>query len=672
MRLILFIGLIFWSVCATAQTPTDLVLQVDSSQIITLKEVKLHATADARKQLSLYYRSHKNLTLEEIMQRTPDVSFTRRGSYGMEPAIRAFSGNQTNVQIDGMRIHGACTDKMDPVTIYVEPANLQAIQISTGGNGFIGGSTIGGTVNLQLETAQYSDKPIWKGFVQTGYQSAGNSLLEAAQLSYGQKKWALKGSAVYRKQQPYRKGGGGRIDFSQFEKINYNLSGKFLLSPTANLRIDLIGDDGWNIGYPALPMDVGYAGARIGSITLSKQLSHPLMLQYEVKLYANQIRHFMDDTHRPAVAMHMDMPGRSETIGANTSLYFKMPQSQQLKVQADWSNTFLKASMTMYQSGQQPMYMLTWPDNRRMQGGLGADWQIQLDSIMAFKLTGRVDFFQSKIADENAKQQQSIVSPGYVGKSTFLKNLAGRLMRKLGAGSSIGLQLSYAERMPTAGELYGFYLFNANDGYDYIGNVQLKPEKALQVEFITSYRKRKTNIQLTASIASIQHFILGTALPGWSTMTIGAHGVKQYQNLQRGYLAGIYTNAWIPFSNNINWISVLKYSYGWDAQKQPLPAITPLKWVNAFNWKISNWQLQIEHEWSSKQTRIQPSSGENETPGFYLLHVRIMSHWLIAHQSIECQMGIENIFDKQYHEHLDWGDIPRMGRNAFIQLQLNF
>ena len=35
-------------------------------------------------------------------------------------------------------------------------------------------------------------------------------------------------------------------------------------------------------------------------------------------------------------------------------------------------------------------------------------------------------------------------------------------------------------------------------------------------------------------------------------------------------------------------------------------------------------------------------------------------------------VGVENIFDANYHEHLDWGEISRMGRNFIAGVNVKF
>ena len=233
----------------------------------------------------------------------------------MEPALRSFSGGQVNMVIDGMKIFGACTDKMDPVTIYTEPVNLKSIDIKYAGDGMDMGSSVGGTLNLKLAEAELNSNKIFTGTVSSGYYSAAKALLNTMTLDYSSEKWGIRGSGVYRKADNYRNGLGQVVAFSQYEKTNANISGKYKINAKSTLKADLLVDDGWNIGYPALPMDVGYARARIAALTYQINTPEKLIQSLEAKAYLNSIKHAMDDSNRPLVPIHMDMPGESNTQG---------------------------------------------------------------------------------------------------------------------------------------------------------------------------------------------------------------------------------------------------------------------------------------------------------------------------------------------------------------------
>lgn len=667
--------LLIYALAATtvlhAQEPPS-ALSNDSSRTIQLTEVTLLTVPKTQQQQLLhFYRANGAATLEEIMSRLPELSLIRRGSYGMEPAIRSFNGGQINVMVDGMRIHGACTDKMDPATIYIEPLNLDQLQVQTAGNGFLNGSSIGGTVNMKMAEPDLAAQKKFTGLLSSGYQTAARSFYESIRLNYAQNKWGLLATATYRKNEDYRAGNGKRIPFSQLEKINYSLSALYRINARTLLKADLLFDDGWQIGYPALPMDVGYAGARIAAVTAQQENPGKLLYKWKAKLYANKIRHFMDDSRR-SVAMHMDMPGWSETAGAFAEGELKLQRRQRLLLKADASQTFLKASMTMYQPGQIPMYMLTWPDNRRQQYGFSAAWLWQIDSLWKLQLNARTDYMISRLTSTEAKDQVSIFGYTTDDRHDLLKNASVQVIRKAGQRFKFNGNIAYTERMPTASEFYGFYLFNAGDGYDYTGNPLLKPEQSLQAELSVTYQWKRHRIQLTGFSSRVRNFITGIIDPSLSVMTIGANGVKSFVNIGKAKLTGLELSVVLKPAAALDFVSTLRYTHGSDDKNQALPQITPLKNMSSVRWQFRRFFIQPETEAAASQQRISMQAGEDPTPGYVLFHFRTGARLTLFNKPVDLQFGIENITDRYYHEHLDWGNIKRPGRNGYVQVKLGF
>jgi iron complex outermembrane receptor protein len=454
--------------------------------------------------------------------------------------------------------------------------------------------------------------------------------------------------------------------------VNYSLSAKFQQSQYTYLKADVLADDGWNIGYPALPMDVGYAAARIASLSLHHENAVNRFYKWQVKIYANKIRHFMDDTKRPFVPMHMDMPGISKTYGVYSEGEMKINHKQKLLLRADGSSTFLKASMTMYQSGQLPMYMLTWPDNRKNQYGVSASWLYQVDSTIKVQVASRVDYITHNLVSQEAKDQVNIFGYPKADRSDFLKNISAQVSKKLSGKIKTTASISFSERTPTPSELYGFYLFNSNDGYDYIGNPQLKLEKSLQTEVSAQYNWGTNQIQITYYYSKIFNYIAGIVDPSLSAMTIGANGVKSFINIPNASVTGLEASAVIKPSTTTDIVSTIRYTLGKDNHNNPLPFIAPLKNITSVRYQLNKLSLQLESEAALKQNRVSSTTGEDITAGYFLLHSRLGYNTKIFKNNMEIQAGVENILDKQYHEHLDWGNINRPGRNVYAQIKIFF
>ena len=431
-------------------------------------------------------------------------------------------------------------------------------------------------------------------------------------------------------------------------------------------------DDGWNIGYPALPMDVGYAGAKIASVVLMKTEGISKWTNTEFKVYINGIDHAMDDTHRKNVAMHMDMPGTSKTVGAYTGTTLLISPNKQVQFRADISSTDLYASMTMYQTGQTPMYMLTWPDNNSIQTGISATYLYKPDSLSGITISSRIDEFINSLSTQEAKNQVSVMGRSTDNIHQFLKNLSFeynyRFTKYFKASATVG----YAERMPTATELYGVYLFNAYDNFDYLGNTLLKPENAYKAEVNLLYNRSRVQLSLTTYISKINNYILGIYQPGLSTMTMGANGVKSFDNIPFALLAGAEAGLVYKAENNTEIVSTIKYAYGADNNNNPLALIAPLKNITSVRKNLNKWTIQVDAELAKAQNRISLASKETTTSGYTTFNIRSSYSDKLLHKLFRIDYGIENIFDAAYKEHLDWGNINRPGRNGYIQLSVLF
>lgn len=326
----------------------------------------------------------------------------------------------------------------------------------------------------------------------------------------------------------------------------------------------------------------------------------------------------------------------------------------------------------MYHAGQLPMYMLTWPDNRKNQYGISASWLIQTDSTLKLQLTGRADFISNKLVSQEAKDQVSIFGYPSSDRNDFLKNISALLSKKISQRIKISASIAYTERIPTASELYGFYLFNSNDGYDYIGNPKLNIEKSLQADLSATYNWKNNRIQLSYFYSRLVDYITGTINSSFSTMTIGAYGVKGFINIPDASVTGLESSLILKPAPSFDMVSTLRWTLGKDNERNPLPFIAPLKNITSIRYQLKKLSVQVETEAASKQDRVNIKSGEDITPGYFLLHTRFGYNTRIFDRTIELQAGIENIFDRKYHEHLDWGNIARPGRNVYAQVKIFF
>ncbi len=645
----------------------------DSVWTVCLSEIKITPVSGEGDPVYNFYRPIKSFTTEEILSRLPALSMTRRSNFGMEPGIRGLSGSRMNVTLDGMKIFGACTDKMDPVTIYVEPQNLESFELGTGACGAEHGSTVGGSLDMKLKNPDFSSERSVNALAGTTYHSVSNSFFGFAGVDISNDRWAAKVNAVYRQSDNYKAGGAEVVPFSSYKKNNLSASLKYRLSISQSLKLDYITDNGLDIGFSALSMDVRYAYARIGSLSWKYHSAKSTLQEAEVKVYGNSIRHMMDDRDRSGLSMHMDMPGISKTTGSSAKFKFNLSKSLSLKSTFDYYSNTLFAEMFMYPEGGSTMYMLTLPETQRQVGGIYLSPVWKPDSLNAITLGGRWDFGYTEMKDPLGLAQLEIFYPA--ADSTYQKNLRSVYLeyeRKISRKIVAGLQSGWGERLPSSQEMLGYYLYNRLDGYDYIGKPDLKNESSAQISFLLRFESKRWSVSLSPFVNKIRNYIEGERDAGISPMTEGAHGVKIYTNNGSALMQGAELALKYLSSGPWSMISTGKYIQGQKSDGKAMWQIPPFKSLTSVKYRKGLYSVQAETEWSAAQNRIDEESGETKTPAYIIFHLRFSANWMIATHSVEINGGVENIGDNFYHEHLDWGGVPRPGRNFYATVAYRF
>lgn len=611
-----------------------------------------------------FYRYQQLGSIEQVMYRNPELSLIRRGNYALEPVLNGMAAGQINVTLDGMRIFGACTDRMDPVTSYAETNNLSKVSVESGSARQ--GCSLGGCIDLQPQGAAFSDGSL-KGQLQGAYQGNSRGRDLSLWLSQGGKTWAWRYAATYRKHDNYSDGNGQEVLYSQYEKMNHALQGRLRLAPGHALSLSLLLDDAWNVGYPALTMDVGSARGRIYGLgyDYAPFLPGRGLQWFKAKVYGNHIIHAMDDSKRPEVPIRMDMPGWSNTYGLFAEGAWRYGRHQ-LEARADAYRNDLRAEMTMYpnQPGGKEMFMLTWPDAVRAVGGVFVQDTYTLPQGWKLKGNARLEWAHSEVTSDFGRAQFETLNTPITGpdgrKAMALQAEAGRSRQAWQWQAALG----YTERLPTVSELYGFYLYNRFDGYDYVGHPDLANERALQASLQGGYRIGKWQLDARLYQYWIRDYILGVVNPELMRMTIGAHGVKVYQNAEAAQLRGASLEWSGQLTPWLRWQGNMQYVYGRLQDGDPLPMMLPLRSLQALRLQHKAWYAQGEVEAAAAQKRSSARFGEAATASFWVMHLRTGYRY----KGLQLEAGVENLFDKAYRSHLDWGGILRPGRNIFASV----
>jgi iron complex outermembrane receptor protein len=638
--------------------------EIDTTNYIPMKEVIVIGDKRAVSQKAV-----KSLaTVDESLESSMKLSMVKRGAYAWEPIINGMATERTVITIDGMRIFSACTDKMDPVTSYVEISNLSEASISSGQEGTEYGATIGGAVNMELHKTGFTESG-WNIGLSSGLESNGEQKIAGAKLDYAEDSFFLNTNFMYRDAENYYAGENQEVLYSQFTKYNFSAVSGFRLSEHQNLQGSLIYDKATDVGYPALPMDVSSAEALITSLKYEHHKPINYIDHWETKIYFNTIEHIMDDSQRPNVPIRMDMPGWSDTYGfyskINTSL-----NRHKIKVNLNSFYNKSLAEMTMFPNdpNEKEMFMFTWPDVRTFYTGIFLEDQIRLKDHLHLNFSGSLGSHTNTVESQSGLQSLRIFYPEMTEKNHRLLAGASSKLQIQKNNFSYTLGTGYGERAPSVSEGYGFYLFNSFDGFDYIGKPDLENEKSLEFNTAVSFTKKRWNVKASGSYFHITNYILGKPDANISPMTIGANGVKIYEQLEYATLYNTDFSINFLIDQHWNFNGKIIYNYGKDHNNKNLPLVRPFTYYSALQFQKGFFSAKASVEGALKQSDYSQEFGENETPAYAVVNLSASQILYLNQQKMTIKVGAENLFDTYYSTFSDWNNIPRRGRNLFVNL----
>ncbi len=638
-----------------------------------LEEVKIVDVADSS-MLNTSKSSVQQLT-DQLLAATPGITLIKRGNFAQEPTIRGFNQGQITLSIDGMRLFGACTDRMDPISSYIEPNNLGSISTQFSPNGNSVASTLGGGIDFQLKKPIVNDSKKISGLLGGGYEWNAHAYQTLGALQFSGKKWGFRINGIYRSAQNYWAANRKEILYSQYQKWNAGASFVVQLKKNHLLYIDYLQDEGYHIGYPALTMDVAFAKTKIAAVTHVYENQDKKMYHAQTKLYFNYIDHAMDDSRRPdsLVPIRMDMPGFSYTAGFFTELKWRLNQHHLMK--AKWSSFYnqIHAEMTMYPTTGSEMFMLTIPDAGRFSSQLSVHhtWFLSNKISMESGITAEISYAQ--ITSQLGRQTVDILAAKSYSQSRFLWNAFVQWDFFLHKNVKWNVNISKGMRQATSQELFGFYLFNRVDNFDYWGNPNLKTEQSLNLNTSVGYKKGIFSLESRFFGYWIQNYIAGEIIASASAMTVGASGVKQYVNLKNAYIFGGEIALALQIYKGLKITSVNTYTHAFDFRREALPYIAPFKSVNSLSYHIKGYHFTLESVTAAAQRHISSFYGENASKPFSILHFYAHKTFVLPRKlQLDVQLFVTNITDANYYEHLDVIAIARQGRSFGTKVTLLF
>ena len=154
-------------------------------------------------------------------------------------------------------------------------------------------------------------------------------------------------------------------------------------------------------------------------------------------------------------------------------------------------------------------------------------------------------------------------------------------------------------------------------------------------------------------------------------MTIGAEGVKVYQNLNHTRIVNTsLSGAWTPIGG-LRLDGRISYSYGAESSGRRLPLIAPVTFAGTLHYRFKKLETQFGVRTQAANNHCGKAYGETPTAGYAVWHLGAGYTFHVRKVQTDLRAGIENIFDKHYSTYSDWNHIPQKGRNFYVNISLS-
>ncbi|MEM1115397.1 MAG: TonB-dependent receptor [Bacteroidota bacterium] len=614
-------------------------------------------------------------TTEDLLARLPGVSLVHRANFAAEPIVRGYQGGQISLTIDGMPVYGACVDKMDPASSYVEPENLAAVEVSKGAGDLGRGPQIGGAVDLVTERPRFGVPLAAEGEV--GVESNGLARRVRGAANWSSGRLAVRASGSYRGAGNYAPGGGEVIETSGYEKRNLAAAAALRLGEGHTLTAQVLADDAWLVGYPALLMDAVLAEARLGSLAYEGRA--PGLARLDARLYRNRVDHYMDDRSRNVLArevmrgMFMPMGGYTDVVGARTEAETDLGGTT-VALTADVHRLLQFGDMTMFSvfPGIRDMVLLNVGDVEALNAGVSLQARRALSGRVALSGSVRLDGTARDVGREEMRQLFARrTGSNDVARRRLVPSASATLTVAAAPQTQLRLTVADAGRLPTVVEQYGHYVYNYVDGFFYTGDPDLLPERSRQIEVGLAHAGSRFAIEAGAYVHALSNVVVGLAdrdvVAGLAGST---YRFRLYDNAGRGWMAGGEASALARLGGGLEAVAGVSAAFGHNLSfDEPLPMIPPVGGTVALRYDRGAWFGEVESRWALGQDRVARFTfAERPTDGFAVFAVR--GSWRPAGlaSGLRVQAGVENVFDTFYQEHLAISDLAARGRSAYVAL----
>jgi iron complex outermembrane receptor protein len=594
----------------------------------------------------------------EALRGIPGFNVIRKGGTDGDPVLRGMAGSRLGILVDGQTILGGCSNRMDPPTAYVFPAAFDRVTVLKGPQSVLhGAGNSAGVVLFERSTRRF-EKPQanLEGALTLGSFGRNDELLSArAGSPLGRAEFVATRSAA----DDYEDG-SGRAIASRYERWSAHTALGW--TPDANTLVELSGtvSDG-EAAYADRMMD----GARFSRENLGLRFRRAgisdTLSTIEASAYLNAVDHVMDNYSLRPFTPSMMMPGRSAsnpdrlTAGGRISAVLTPVEALRIELGADRQANRHRARSTSNETTDPYGAKARIRDADSETTGLFAEATQHLSDARRLIAGARADFWRA--TDHRATVATGMMSSALNPTANTTRDLSLpsgfiRYEHDLRSDTTVFAGLGNARRAPDYWELVG------KESAASLSAFNTRPEKTTQLDLGSTYRNGAFTASTSFFAGRVEDFILiqnGVIKPAGM---MGTRSATIARNIDATTTGGELSLAYAPVCG---WRAEgsLAYVRGTNnTDARPLAQQPPLEGRLGLSYSTCTWSIgsiarivAAQHRYAINQGNI-VGQDLGASDGFSLLSLN--AAWKPA-KWIQLTVGVDNLFDRTYAEHLSRG-----------------
>jgi iron complex outermembrane receptor protein len=584
------------------------------------------------------------------LDESPSVSLSRLGGRGLDPVIRGQSQERVDVLLDGMRVEGACPNRMDPPTSRLSTALPQVLEVRTSNRTLRWGPIAGGQVVATTAAPEFDGK-VSTGHVTVGGSDNGNGKLAAASAAVGNDDAYLRLSGGYEEADDYEDGDGDEVR-SAFENTEGRVDGAWKADNGFYVKGSASRQEERDVKYASM-MDAPKTDTDMYKLAIGSPVANG---DWSLMAWQADVDHVMDNfSLREPGMKKMETLSETRTQGVRLLVDQTFDYTKTVAFGVDVESNEWDATLRDVTSGTPSVASFMWPGVERDRIGVFVEGFHQIRANTKLGAGVRYDRVEMDATEADQTYMGGMKSPAqsYDVNDTEAKddNISAFVSGEFRLSSYNALEViaSHSVRSPSVNERYV-----AKDTMmgTWVGNPDLDTEKHHKLELSLNGQAGNWHWRPAAWIDEVDDYVYRYD----TTRTVMGNQVTdtRYTNIDARLLG---VEAELGWSNG-TWSSTgaLASVRGTNkTENQPLPQIPPLMYTHTLAWQHQGHTVEAEWQLARRQDRIDEDSGldPSESPGYGVFNVN-GTHPLTDYLNLS--WAVDNLFDKTWAPHVSRED----------------